>query len=111
MKYILPDRYTAGQLVYAYRFFRENPEATWVSQSNKWMGHEHSAEEWFDWFREKLTEKINRVLVFTGRGSKAERRRRILQDKIATCKWCGSKTGRRANEFCNRDCALSYRGF
>ena len=108
MKYIVPERYSAKQLVHAYRFFRDNPDVTWVNQDSKWTGAEYPASQWFVWFREKLQEKINRVLVFKGKGSKAERRRIQGLHENATCKWCGSKTGRVSKVFCDRTCAQSW---
>lgn len=45
----------------------------------------------------------------TGKGNRAARRAQAIRDMRAACKWCGQPTGAERNEFCSKECAISYR--
>ena len=103
---VMPDRYSIAGIVKAYRLMQSNlnnSDFRWVAKQNAWAGWSHPASAWFDWFNEKLTQKINRTLPSTGKGNRSQKRIKAA----ATCKWCGSLTG--GLEFCDRQCAISYR--
>lgn len=80
----VPGRYTAGQLVRAYKFFQVNPTIKW-----RWDDYASSpspVSSWFHWFRSKLEVKINR------------------HTPLAICKWIA--TAVRIEDMVRRRCVI-----
>lgn len=59
MTYVLPTRYTAGQLIRVARVLRDVPDATWRPDHEFARGQRRPVSQWFHFFHEKLMEKIN----------------------------------------------------
>lgn len=57
--YVVPMNYTAGQLVKVAQTLRREPDATWRPDHEFARGQRRPASQWFHFFHEKLTEKIN----------------------------------------------------
>lgn len=107
----MPDRYSVAGLVKAYRLMREkaaDDQFRWVPQSEEWLDNRYTASQWFQWFQNCLTEKINRCYQYRGKGNRAARRIKQMEDARATCKWCGNNTRDRRWEFCDDHCRESY---
>lgn len=62
----LKGQYTAKQLVTVARTIKMEPDATFTVGTD-WPGREQTGEEWMNWFRSKLMEKINSHEPQTGR--------------------------------------------
>mgnify|MGYP001010736480 CR=1 FL=1 len=101
----IPRRYTAGQLVTLHRMCKAEPLRLTVDE---FAGATFTSATWLAWFFEKLTEKINRHEPARGKGNAAARRVNAHKDRVAECKWCGTKTGERRKEFCDPECRRCY---